>query len=207
MKQIYGNSVIGKTSYIGDNVIIGYPGKAEKEYLLNREFDKLAGAIIGEHCVIRANGIIYSNAKLGDRVQTGHHFLVREYSTVGNNSLVGTQVTIDDHCTIGNHVSIQTGVYIPTNTVIEDNVFLGPRCCLTNDKYMGRGEVKLLGCHIKRGTRIGANATILPGIVVGEDAVIGSGAVVTKDVPPCTVMVGNPAKSLGEVPQEHRLKI
>ncbi len=205
MKAIYGKSTIGKTTYLGENVIVGYPGKAEKDRLLSENFDQLAGAKIGEHCVIRASGIIYSQAKLGNHVQTGHHFLIREHSTIGDHSLVGTQVTIDDHCTIGNHVSIQTGVYIPTNSVIEDHVFLGPRSVLTNDKYMGRGDVKLLGCHIKKGARIGANAVILPGVVVGEDAVVGSGSVVTRDVPPHSVVVGNPAKVIKMVPAEHRL--
>ena len=206
MRQIYGKSRIGETTFIGNNVIVGYPGKNEKELLLKGAFDELAGAVIGEHCVIRDSGIIYSHARLGDYVQTGHHFLIREYSTIGNRSLVGTQVTIDDHCTIGNHVSIQTGVYIPTNSVVEDHVFLGPRAVLTNDKYMGRGDVKLEGCHIKRGARIGANATILPGVVIGEEVVVGSGAVVTRNVPDCSVVVGNPARSIKAVPEEHKLR-
>ena len=206
MRTIYGKTRIGKTSYVGEHVIIGYPGKAEKERLFTGNFDDLPGAVIGEHCVIRDSGIIYSHVEIGDHVQTGHHFLIREHSKIGDHSLVGTQVTIDDHCSIGDHVSIQTGVYIPTNTIIEDHVFLGPRAVLTNDKYMGRGQVKLLGCHIKKAARIGANATILPGVTIGEDAVVGSGAVVTKDVPDHAIVIGNPAKPFKMVPDEHRLK-
>jgi len=205
MKKIYGKTVIGNATYIGEHVIIGYPGKAEKARLFTGDFDDLPGAVIGEHCVIRDSGIIYSHVEIGDHVQTGHHFLIREHCKIGHHTLVGTQVTIDDHCTIGNHVSVQTGVYIPTNTIIEDHVFLGPRAVLTNDKYMGRGEVRLMGCHIKRGARVGANATILPGITIGEEAVIGSGAVVTRDVPGHIIVVGTPAKPLKAVPEEHRL--
>ncbi len=205
MAEILGNTRIGKDCYLGKNVIIGHPGKDEKDLLLSGRENEVDGAIIGDGCILRDHGIIYSKVKLGNRVQTGHHYLVREETVIGDGSLVGTGVTIDDRCTIGDHVSIQTGVYIPTGTIIEDHVFLGPRAVLTNDKYMGRTKDWLEPVTIKRGVRIGANSVILPGVVVGEEAVVGSGAVVTKDVPAFAIVVGNPAKIIGEVPSEHRL--
>jgi acetyltransferase-like isoleucine patch superfamily enzyme len=201
---IYGKSVIGKNTYIAENAVIGHPGKDEKELLLARRFDEVAGAHIGNNCIIRDYAVIYSNAKLGDHVQTGHHILVREYTTIGEHTLVGSGTIIDDRCKIGSHVSIQSMVYIPTNTTIEDNVFVGPRVCLTNDKYMGRGNINLIGPHIKQFARIGGNATILPGVTIGEDAVVAAGAVVTKDVPQYAVVAGVPARVIGEVPKEHR---
>jgi len=206
MGKILGNSRVGKDCYIGENVVIGHPAKDEKELLISGRENEVEGTIIGNECVLREHGIIYSRAILGDRVRTGHHYLIREDTTIGDGSLVGTGVTIDEGCTIGKNVSIQTGVYIPSGTVIEDNVFLGPRAVLTNDKYMGRTEDWLRPVTIKRGARLGANCVVLPGVTIEEEAVIGSGAVVTKDVPPFVVVTGNPARIVGKVPEEHRLK-
>lgn len=205
MSKIYGNSKIGKDTYIGDNVIIGYPGKAEKQLLLNRDFDKLGGSIIGDNCVIRDYGLIYSNAEIGNNVNTGHHFLVREQTKIGDFTLIGSNVIIEDKCKIGNNVSIQSGVYIPTNCIIEKQVFIGPNAVLTNDKFMQRGEIKLKGVIIKKGARIGANSTILPGIKIGMDSLIGAGAVVTKDVKSYEIVTGIPAKKIGEVPKADRI--
>jgi acetyltransferase-like isoleucine patch superfamily enzyme len=114
-------------------------------------------------------------------------------------------VIIEEHCKIGNNVSIQSGVYIPTKSVIEDNVFLGPRATLTNDKLMGRGEWKIEGITIKRGTRVGANSTILPGVVIGENVMIGAGAVVTKDVESNVIVAGVPARKIGDVAESDRI--
>lgn len=206
MGTIYGKSRIGENCYIAANVIIGHPAKDEKHLLLGGREEEVDGAVIGDGCILRDHGIIYSRARLGDRCQTGHHYLVREDTTIGEGSLVGTGVTIDDRCIIGRKVSIQTGVYIPTATVIEDRVFLGPRAVLTNDRYMGRTADWLEPVTIRKGARLGANCVVLPGVVIGEDAVIGSGAVVTRDVPDHAVMVGNPARRIADVPREHRLK-
>jgi acetyltransferase-like isoleucine patch superfamily enzyme len=205
MAEIRGGSKIGKGTYIGENVIIGYPGKDEAQLLKEGKFDLLEGAIIGENCILRDYGIIYSRSKLGDNIKTGHHYLVRENTVIGSSTLIGSGVVIEDECRIGSNVSIQSNVYIPTNCVIEDNVFLGPNGVLTNDKRMGRGDWKLEGVTIKFGARIGANVTILPGITIGRDAVIGGGAVVTKDVPDLEIMVGVPARSIGKVPEEDRI--
>ena len=202
--QIYGRTRIGHNTFIAENAVIGHPGKDEKELLLAKKFDEVAGAVIGDNCIIRDYAVIYSNARIGNFVQTGHHVLVREYTVIGDHSLVGSGTVIDDKCRIGENVSIQSMVYIPTNTEIEDNVFIGPRVCLTNDKYMGRGKINLIGPRIKRFARIGGNATILPGVVIGEDAVVAAGAVVTKDVAPHKVVAGVPAKVIGDVPNEHR---
>ena len=206
MAKILGESKIGKNTYIAENVTIGHPGKDEKELLTSGRENEVKGAIIGNNCVLRDFGIIYSGARLGDNIQTGHHYLVREYTTIDNGSMIGTGVTIDDKCTIGKKVSIQTGVYIPTKTLIEDNVFLGPRTVLTNDKYMGRTDDWLEPITIRKGARLGANSVTLPGVTIGREAVIGSGAVVTKDVPDYSIMVGNPARKIGIVPMEQRLK-
>ncbi len=175
------NLIIGSDYIIQDNVILGHSDTGQ--------------TIIGDKALIRSGSIIYSNVKIGHNFRTGHHVLVRENSDIGDDVMIGTNSVVDGNCKIGSHVSIQTDAYITAYTTIEDDVFIGPRAVTTNDKYMFYGA-KLIGPTIKKGARIGANATLLPGVVIGEGAVIGSGAVVTKDVPAGVTVVGNPARIL-----------
>ena len=172
---------IGDGAVVEDNVILG-----------NREDGVIT---MGANCLIRSGTVIYSGVKVGDNFKTGHHVLIRENTEIGNNVLVGTNSVIDGNCKIGNNVSLQTGAYITTYTIIEDDAFMGPCSVTTNDKYM-RAGAELKGPEIKKGARIGANATLLPGIVIGEGAVVAAGAVVTKDVAAKTVVAGVPARSV-----------
>ena len=204
MARIYGESKVGTGTFLGQDVIIGHPGKHEKELLLEDRMDEVEGTVIGDDCVIRDSTIIYSQTTLGDRVQTGHHVLIREETSIGDGTLIGSGTIIEDNCKIGSRVSIQSGVYIPTNAVIEDDVFIGPRVCFTNDKFMGRGEICLECAHVEKFVRMGANSTILPGVRIGHNSLIGAGAVVTKDVQPYEIVAGVPARNIGTVPPEHR---
>jgi acetyltransferase-like isoleucine patch superfamily enzyme len=204
MPRIFGGSKVGEGTYLGEDVIIGYPGKTERALLLENRMDDVSGAVVGKGCVIRDCTIIYNGVVLGDNVQTGHHTLVRERTEIGEGSVVGSGTVIEDGCRIGARVSIQSGVYIPSNTVIEDDVFIGPRACFTNDKYMGRCEVCLEGAHVESHARIGANATILPTLRIGRDSIVGAGAVVTADVKPYEIVAGVPARVIGHVPEEQR---
>ncbi len=153
-------------------------------------------AELGSGCIIRAQTIIYGDVIIGDGFRTGHNALIREYTTIGDYVLVGTGTVIDGQVSIGDYVSIQTGVYIPTDTTIGSYVFIGPCAVLTNDKYplRQRASYQSLGPTICDHATIGANATILPGVVIGEGAMVAAGSVVTKDVPPWTLAVGSPAR-------------
>lgn len=173
---------LGDGSILQDNVIIGSRDEGE--------------VTIGEKALIRSGSVIYSGVKIGKRFQTGHNTLIRENTEIGEDVLLGTNSVIDGNCKIGNRVKVQTNVYITTNTTIEDEVFMGPCSVTTNDKYMQYGAGQLKGPVIKKGARIGANATLLPGVIIGEGVVVGSGAVITKDVPAGKVMAGNPAREL-----------
>lgn len=204
MGKILGETKIGDGTFVAETAIIGHPGKVEKELLISGHENETRGAIIGYNCTIRDYTVIYSDVKLGDNVQTGHHTLIREGTTIEDDTLVGSGTIIEDNCNIGSRVSIQSGVYIPSYTTIEDDVFIGPRACFTNDKYMGRGDVQLVGAFVGKFARIGGNSTILPALKIGHDSVIGAGAVVTKDVLEYEIVAGVPARRIGEVPVEQR---
>ncbi len=178
---LHGKVNLGAGTIIQDNVILG-----------NREDGIVT---IGENSLIRSGTAIYSDVKIGKNFRTGHNVLIRENTEIGNDVLIGTNSVIDGNCKIGNNVSIQTNVYITAYTIVEDDVFMGPCSVTTNDKYMRYGA-ELKGPIIRRGAKIGANSTILPGITVGEKATVGSGAVVTKDVAAKATVAGNPAREI-----------
>ncbi len=206
----YGKSSIGAGSVVFDGCVFGFPETAILDVILKRKKEiadhVFPGTRIGRDAVIRPNSTFYSNVSIGDDLRTGHNILVREKTSVGDSVLIGTNTVIDGSTRIGSHVSIQSNVYIPTNTVIEDYVFMGPRSVITNDKYPVREKWgKLVGAMIRRGASIGANAVILPGVEIGEGALIGSGSVVTKDVPPWKIVAGNPARIIKDVPKKFRI--
>ena len=148
---------------------------------------------IGRDATIRSGTVVYPDVVIGEGFVTGHGAVVREGTVIGDDVVVGTQTVVDGHTTIGSAVSMQTGVYVPTNTEIGDRVFLGPRAVLTNDPYPLRQPAELVGPTLADDVTIGANATLLPGVRVGEAAFVAAGAVVTRDVPPETLAVGSPA--------------
>lgn len=150
--------------------------------------------VFGADPRVRSGTIIYNDVIAGESFQTGHYAVVREFTEVGDNVLVGTQTVIDGRTTLGSNVSLQTGVYIPSHTTMGDNVFVGPNATLTNDPVPVRQEVDLEGPTLQDGVSVGANATVLPGITIGENSFVAAGAVVTKDVPADTLAIGAPAR-------------
>jgi acetyltransferase-like isoleucine patch superfamily enzyme len=196
--KTYGRNWIGAHTMVLEQVVLGYPTsdvllkimarKTRHEDLMYR------GVRIGSRCIIRSEAIIYRDVEIGDYVRTGHKVLIRERCRIGDHVLVGTNVVVDNDTTIGSRVSIQSMVYIPTGTIIEDRVFIGPNVVFTNDRFPIRSKGPLNAPRIRRGASIGANATILPGVVVGRGAMIAAGAVVTRDVPAWHLAIGAPAR-------------
>ena len=138
---------------------------------------------------------------IGEDSKIWQFCVVLKDAVIGNNCNINAQVLIENDVIIGDNVTVKSGVQIWDGTRIEDNVFIGPNATITNDS-MPRSKKypeKFAGITLKKGCSIGANATLLPGIIVGEGAMIGAGAVVTKDVPENAIMVGNPAVIKGYV--------
>ncbi len=191
---VLGASVVGEGSIVDCCAVIGYPRRA----LLRAAggFEELdagsAGARLGRGVVVRSGTIVYEGAELGDRVETGHHAVIREETVVGEETIVGSHAVLDGRVRVGRRVRIETGAYLPPGTVVGDNVFIGPRAVFTNDRYPP--SRRLQGAVVEEGAVIGANATILPGVRIGRRAVVAAGAVVTRDVPPETVVAGAPAR-------------
>ncbi len=205
------NNVIGSRTILDPHVIIGYPirrkikealvkfGDQERSMLQDDDLitlysDLSEGTIIGDDCIIRAYSIIYEKVVIENNVETGTHVVIRENTNIGMNTLIGSHTVIDGNVTIGSKVSIQSGVYIPPKTNIGNNVFLGPMVMISNDKYPA--SKRLLGVNIEDDVIIGLGAQLISGVTVHEGAIVGAGAVVTKDVPPNTVVLGIPARKV-----------
>jgi acetyltransferase-like isoleucine patch superfamily enzyme len=156
---------------------------------------------IGSGALIRSHTVIYAANVIGRSFQTGHGVLIREHNEIGDRVSIGSGSIVEHHVRIGHGVRLHSNVFVPEFSVLEEECWLGPHVVLTNAKYPRSRNVKkqLAGPCIERGAKIGANATILPGVRVGAGALVGAGAVVTKDVPPGVVVVGNPARICNDV--------
>lgn len=191
MPNLSGHVILKGSYALDDNVVLGY--KTPRSI-------PTSTLAIGSGANIRYGTVIYEGSKIGSGLETGHNVVIREENNLGNDVGVWGNSVIDYGCQIGNNVKIHTGVYVAQFTTIEDDVFLGPGVTITNDPHPLCADcTKENGPTIKRGARIGANVTILPGVVVGEHALIGAGSVVTRDMPARKVAYGNPAKVYGDV--------
>jgi len=145
--------------------------------------------------------VIYAGNVIGAGFQTGHGVLVRESNEIGDDVSIGSHTIVEHHVKIGNRVRIHSGGFIPEFSVLEDGCWIGPCVVFTNALYPQSPSAKsnLKGPRIMSGAKIGANATLLPGVTIGKNALVGAGAVVVKDVPEGKVVVGNPARIVKEV--------
>jgi acetyltransferase-like isoleucine patch superfamily enzyme len=145
--------------------------------------------------------VVYAGSRIGLRLQTGHGVLIREENDFGNDVSIGSHSVIEHHVTLADGVRIHTGAFIPEYSIVERGAWIGPHVVFTNAKYprSPRAKSNLRGPRVLTDAKIGANATLLPGIVVGRDALVGAGSVVVKDVPDGAIVVGNPGRVVGKV--------
>ena len=181
---------LGTGTHVDSGVVLGY--KTGRKIL-----DE--GLSIGRNGILRAGTIVYGGSKIGDEFQTGHNTVIREENVIGDRVWIWSNTVVDYGCVIGNRVRIHSNVYVSQFTVIEDDVFIAPCVAIANDLYPVSSAEHLRGPVIKKGARIGISVTLLPGVVIGDGALIGAGSVVTRDIPAHSVAVGNPAKVIKRV--------
>ncbi len=158
---------------------------------------------------IHPTAVVSEKATLGDDTQVWLHCQIRDNAKIGRGCVFGKNVYVDYDVVIGDNVKIQNNVSVYVGVTLEDGVFAGPHVCFTNDKVpravnpdgspKGLADWTITKTLVKKGAALGANSTIVCGVTIGEWAMVGSGAVVTKDVPPHALVLGNPARIVGWV--------
>ncbi|MFC1674297.1 acyltransferase [Candidatus Omnitrophota bacterium] len=150
---------------------------------------------------IHSSAEVSERAKIGVKTRIWHFAHIREDASIGKNCSISKDVYVDVGVSIGNNVKIQNGVSVYKGVTVEDEVFLGPNATFSNDLYprVLPADWKILPTLIKKGASVGANATIVCGVTLGEYSMVGAGSVVTKDVPAYGLVVGNPARLKGFV--------
>lgn len=194
---------ISPLSVVADGVELGEDSTVEEFCVIGRHGPS-APTVIGAGAKIRSHTVIYAGNTIGARFATGHHVLLREGNVIGDDVSIGSLSVVEHHVTIGDGVRIHSQCFVPEYSVLEPGAWLGPRVTLTNAPFPRCPDVSrcMAGVTVGRDARVGANVTILPGVRIGERALIGAGAVVTKDVPPGMVVIGQaarPVKSIDEL--------
>ncbi len=192
---------------IGQNVTMALPAVVDDGVRLGYRSGRSgldANLTIGPNAFLRTGTIIYADSVVGAGLNTGHNVIIREETIVGDNTSIWSNSVIDYGCRIGDNVKIHTNVYVAQFVVIEDDAFLAPGVSIANDPHPLCADCTRENAPvIKRGARLGVNVTILPGVTVGEYALVGAGSVVSKDVPARSVVYGNPARVAKDVDDLH----
>jgi acetyltransferase-like isoleucine patch superfamily enzyme len=199
-------AAIGEGCVVSDFAVVGTrPALAKSSTAKGGDLPGIelgAGCTVGSHTVLMAGTVIGSGCIIGDGAG------VRERCTIGDDVVVGRAVTVENDTSIGSRTKIQSGAYVTAYVTVEEDCFIAPMVVTTNDNYMGRTEKRfdeIAGPTIRRGARVGGGAHLLPGVEVGEEAFVATGAVVTKDVPARSVVMGIPARVVRDVPDDELL--
>ena len=203
---VYPGTVLGDGVRVLENAVVGKQPALSPRSTVKRE--PLPPTEVGDGTVISTGAIVFAGTRIGERVVVGDQSCVRERVTVGDDVVLGRGTLVENDTTIGAMARIQAEAYITAYSTLEEHVFIAPCVVTTNDNFMGRTERRHAlrkGPTIRRGARVGGGAILCPAVEIGEEAFVGAGAVVTKDVPPRVIVVGNPARVLRDVPEEELL--
>ena len=203
---VYPGTVLGEGCKILDYAVVGKQPTLSPRSTAKRE--ELPPLELGAGTVVSTGAVVFAGTTTGERVIVGDQACVRERCTIGDDVVIGRGSLVENDTSVGALTKIQAHAYITAYSLLEDNVFIAPCVITTNDNFMGRTERRhelVKGPTIRRGARIGGGCVLLPGIEIGEEAFVGAGAVVIRDVPPRALVVGNPARQIREVPDEELL--
>jgi acetyltransferase-like isoleucine patch superfamily enzyme len=184
----------------GPHAVLGKQVRLAAASTASRE--PLAPLEIGEACTIGAHAVVNAGSSIGRLTLVGDQAMVRERVTIGERCVLGRSALVENDTTLGDRVKVQANAYLTAYMTIEDDVFIAPCVMTTNDNYMGRTDRRFAergGATIRRAARVGGGCILLPNVEVGEEAFVGAGAVVTKDVPARALVVGSPARVLRDV--------
>jgi acetyltransferase-like isoleucine patch superfamily enzyme len=204
---VYPGTVLGEGVRVLEGAVVGKQPSLSPRSTAKRE--PLPPAEIGDGTIVSTGAIVFAGTRVGARVILGDQSCVRERVEVGDDVVLGRGSLIENDTTVGARTKIQAGAYVTAYCTLEEDVFIAPCVVTTNDDFMGRTERRhelIRGATIRRGARVGGGAILCPAVEIGEEAFVGAGAVVTKDVAPRTLVVGNPARVLREVPEDELLE-
>jgi acetyltransferase-like isoleucine patch superfamily enzyme len=204
---VFPGTVIGAGCKILDYAVVGKQPTLSPRSTARRE--ELPPLELGAGTIVSTGAIVFAGSTVGERAIVGDQACVRERCMIGDDVVIGRGSLVENDTSVGALTKIQAHAYITAYSLLEDNVFIAPCVITTNDNFMGRTEQRhelMKGPTIRRGARVGGGAVLLPGIEIGEEAFIGAGAVVIRDVPARALMVGNPARQLREVPEDELLE-
>ena len=203
---VYPGTVLGENVKVLEHAVVGKQPALSPRSTARRE--ELPPTVLGAGTIVSTGAIVFAGTRIGARAIVGDQACIRERVTIGDDVVVGRGSLVENDTTIGALTKIQAEAYITAYSTLEEQVFIAPCVVTTNDNFMGRTERRhelIKGPTIRRGARIGGGAILLPGIEIGEEAFVGAGAVVTKDVPARKLVVGSPARVLRDVhPDELR---
>jgi acetyltransferase-like isoleucine patch superfamily enzyme len=205
---VYPGTVLGDGVRVLEHAVVGKQPSLSPRSTTKRA--PLPPAEIGDGTIVSTGAIVFAGSRIGARVILGDQSCVRERVEIGDDVVLGRGSLVENDTTIGAMTRIQADAYITAYSTLEEHVFIAPCVVTTNDNFMGRTERRhelMKGPTIRRGARVGGGAILCPGIEIGEDAFVGAGAVVTKDVPPRVVVVGSPARVLRDVPDDELLQL
>jgi len=204
---VYEGTVLGEGVRILENAVVGKQPSLGSKSTARR--DPLPPARIGDGTVVSTGAIVFAGSTVGANCIVGDQSCIRERVELADDCILGRGSLIENDTTVGAGTRIQAEAYITAYSTLEEDVFIAPCVVTTNDNFMGRTERRheqIKGPTIRRGARIGGGAIICPAVEVGEEAFVGAGAVVTKDIPARMLVVGNPARVIRAVNEDELLE-